>query len=129
MRWRAAVRFGLIVAALEAGVATDAAAQQDVTGGIGHAVAASIARCFQAPKGFQPPYPDVALLLNFRPDGNLDGPPQLGDPPGGDAKLSATTAAVLSAAGECARIENAGRFRQDYRAWKSLRLIFRPGEP
>lgn len=128
MRWRAAVRFGLIVAALETGVAADASAQQDATGQIGHAVAAAIARCFQAPKGFQPPYPDVALLLNFRPDGNLDGPPQLGDPPGGDAKLSATTAAVLSAASECARVENAALFRQDYPLWKSLRLTFHHGE-
>ena len=129
MRLRPEVRLGLLVAALQTGVVTCAAAQRDPTLEIGRSVAAAIARCFEAPKGFQPPYPAVALLLNFRPDGNLDGPPQLGDPPGGDAKLSATTAAVLSAASECARVENATRFRQDYPLWKSLKLTFHAGEP
>jgi len=129
MRMRATIRFGLTVATLQAVAMPGAMAEQDVANVIRRSVAAAIARCFQAPKGFQQPYPGVALLLNFRPDGNLDGPPQLGDAPGGDAKHSATTAAVLSAASECARVDNAGRFRQDYPVWKSLRLIFSPGEP
>ncbi|HWU60646.1 MAG TPA: hypothetical protein VN112_01350 [Ensifer sp.] len=121
-------RLGLVVAALLTSAAAGAAAQ-DTLAAISREVEASIGRCFKAPKGFGPPYPAVGLLLNFRPDGNLDGPPQLGNPPGGDAKLSATTAAVLSAASACARVDNAARFRQDYPAWKTLRLNVHPGEP
>ncbi|MCD2171580.1 hypothetical protein [Rhizobium sp. C4] len=124
-----ALRLSLFVMALHLGALTGAAAGQDVVADVSRGVSAAIGRCFQAPKGYAPPYPAVALLLNFRPDGNLDGPPQLGDPPGGDARHSATVAAVLAAASECAKIDNAARFRQDYPAWKSLRLVFRPGEP
>lgn len=129
MKRHIAARIGLLCAALIAGAVMEAAAEQNVAAVIGRQVTASIGRCFEAPQGYGPPYPAVHLLLNFRPDGNLDGPPQLGNPPGGDAKLSATTAAVLSAASECGRIDNAARFRQAYPEWRSLRLTVRPGEP
>lgn len=128
MRRSLPAEIGLLAAALLVGAGPESFAQ-DAPAVIAREVAASILRCFEAPKGFGPPYPAVGLLLNFRPDGNLDGPPQLSDPPGGDAKLSATTAAILSAAGACARIDNAARFRQDYPAWRSLRLTVRPGAP
>lgn len=127
MTMRTAARLSLLVTALHMGVVTHAVAQQEAPVAISQAVSAAITRCFEAPEGFSEPYPAIALLLNFRPDGNLDGPPQLGDPPGGDPKHSATTAAVLAAAGECAKVENAARFRDVYPAWKSLRLTFHPG--
>ncbi len=127
MRPGAAAQLGLLLAFQFA--RPGMAAPQDAITEIRTDVAEAIGRCFQAPKGYAPPYPAVTLLLNFRPDGNLDGPPQLGDPPGGDARHSATVMAVLSAASECARIDNSTRFRQDYPAWKSLLLTFRPGEP
>lgn len=125
---RTAARLSLLFMALNMGAVKHAVAQQEAPLAISKAVSTAIARCFEAPKGFSPPYPAIALLLNFRPDGNLDGPPQLGDPPGGDPKHSATTAAALAAAGACAKIENAARFLEVYPAWKSLRLTFRPGE-
>jgi hypothetical protein len=90
-------------------------------------VAAKVLRCFKPPKGFGPPYPPIALVLNFRPDGNLDGPPQLADPPGGGPKTAATTAAVLAAAGTCAQIDDAGRYKKSFPAWQTLRLIIVPG--
>ncbi|HZG30205.1 MAG TPA: hypothetical protein VE079_17250 [Ensifer sp.] len=123
---RLAAAVGLLLAAQQIGAVGKADARQELTDVISREVSGAIARCFKAPKGYMPPYPPISLLLNFRPDGNLDGPPQLGDPPGGDAKRSATTAAVLSAASQCARIENAARFRQDYLSWKTFPLVFRP---
>lgn len=99
-----------------------------VAGRLAGEVSVAIGRCFVAPAAYRPPYPAIALLLNFRPDGNLDGPPQLDQPPGGDARHAATTAAVLAAASQCARIDNAARYRQDYPAWQMLRLLFQPPE-
>ncbi len=129
MSWRSAARLAVLIAVLQADTALQAAGQHDDKLRIGLEVSAAIARCFKAPSGLSPPYPAVTLVLNFRPDGNLDGPPQLGDPPGGDTRHSATTAAVLAAASECARIDNAARFRDTYADWMSLRLMIRPGEP
>ncbi|MET3612825.1 hypothetical protein ABID16_001130 [Rhizobium aquaticum] len=129
MTWRSAAGLAAFIAVLQTVTAMQAAGQHDVKLRIGQDVSAAIARCFKGPSGLSPPYPAVTLVLNFRPDGNLDGPPQLGDPPGGDARHSATTAAVLAAASECARIDNAARFRDTYSDWASLRLIIRPGEP
>lgn len=129
MRWRPAAWLVFVVAGLQGGTAAQATGQHDVKLRIGQEVSTAIARCFKAPSGLSAPYPAVTLVLNFRPDGNLEGPPQLGDPPGGDAKKSATTAAVLAAASECARIDNAARFRDAYADWMSLRLMIRPGEP
>ncbi|MCD2177201.1 hypothetical protein [Rhizobium sp. C1] len=123
-----ALRSGLLGVALMACAADAAASGIDLADRLTREVSAAMARCFEAPRDYAPPYPAVSLLLNFRPDGNLDGPPQLSDPPGGDLKRSATVAAVLVAASRCARIDNATQYRQDYPAWKSLRLVFRPGK-
>lgn len=129
MSWWPAAWLAAFIAVLQAGTAVQAAGQHDIKFRIGQEVSAAIARCFKPPSGLLPPYPAVTLVLNFRPDGNLDGPPQLGVPPGGDARRSAMTAAVLTAASECARIDNAARFRDTYMDWMSLRLVFPPGEP
>lgn len=129
MNWKPAAWLAVVLVALHAGAAAQAAGQHDIKIRISQGLSASIARCFKAPSGLSPPYPAVTLVLNFRPDGNLDGPPQLGDPPGGDARRSATTAAVLAAAIECARVEDATRFRAGYADWMSLTVIIRPGEP
>jgi hypothetical protein len=104
-----------------------ASAQDGVVLRLQAEVAAKVLRCFKPPKGFGPPYPPIALVLNFRPDGNLDGPPQLADPPGGGPKTAATTAAVLSAASRCARIDDAERYKKRYPVWQTLQLAIVPG--
>lgn len=94
---------------------------------IGHDLSFAIARCYVPPKDVAPPFPAVGLLLNFRPDGQLDGPPQLTDPPGGGQQVQAVRNAVLAAAVRCAHIEQAKRFQRDYVEWRSLRIFFKPG--
>lgn len=83
-------------------------------------------RCFEPPKGIDPPYPSVSLIFNMRPDGTLDGPPQLADPPGGNAKSAAVTKAVLAAAARCARLDQPERFKTDYLAWRRVKVVINP---
>ena len=83
-------------------------------------------RCFEQPKGVDPPYPSVSLIFNMRPDGTLDGPPQLADPPGGNAKSAAVTGAVLAAAARCARLDQPELLKADYLAWRRVKVVINP---
>lgn len=118
----------LAFAAILAGGPT-AGGKEPTVAAVGRIVSRAIARCFVPPPGVQQPYAAVPLLLNFRPDGNLDGPPQFFGAPDVNAGSEAVRRSVLSAAIRCGKIENADRFRQSYLEWRTLRLIFRPGAP
>jgi hypothetical protein len=104
-----------------------ASAEETMISVVGRDLSFAIARCYAPPQNVPPPYPAVGLLFNFKPNGQLDGPPQLIDPPGGGPKVQAVRSAVLTAAIRCARVQQASRFQQAYPEWKTLRIFFKPG--
>lgn len=125
--WRGGVRAFSLGVALAATSTLSFAADRTVAlvaGGLG----VRTLRCFEPPKGLNPPYPSVTLIFNMRPDGTLDGPPQLADPPGGNAKSAAVTSAILSAASRCARLDGPERYRTDYLRWRSVKVVINPNQ-
>jgi hypothetical protein len=100
-----------------------AAARDLVMEHINRKITSQLARCFKAPPNAVPPYPSVTLLINFKPDGIVEGAPQIVSQL--DGSSSAVALAVVRAA-RCVRIDDFYNFQKDYPRWKSTRVLFDP---
>lgn len=114
-----AVTLGLSLAL----TATAASARDLVMEHINQKITSQLARCFKAPPNVNPPYPSITLLINFKPDGIVDGAPQIVSEL--DNNSSAVALAAVHAA-RCVRIDDFYNFKKDYPRWKSLRVLFDP---
>ena len=103
--------------------ANAASARDLVMEHINQKITGQLERCFKAPPNATPPYPSITLLINFKPDGIVDGAPQIVSELDGNS--SAVALAAVRAA-RCVRIDDFYNFKKDYPRWKSLRVLFDP---
>ena len=89
-------------------------------------IEAQIAGCIEIPKGLKAPYPAVALRLNYRPDGHLDGPPQPDQMPSTKSVDDRWLKAVYLAGAHCGSIADARRYAPHYASWRVLRVTISP---
>jgi hypothetical protein len=113
------VLLGLVLAL----TANMASARDLVMEHINQKITSQLARCFKAPPNATPPYPSITLLINFKPDGIVDGAPQIVSQLDGNS--SAVALAAVRAA-RCVRIDDFYNFKKDYPRWKSLQVRFDP---
>lgn len=81
-----------------------------------------IDKCFRPPKGVEPPYPPVELMMNFNPFGALSGPPQIVSSLDSKAE-SAVAIRIVSAASSCVTLKVLAGLRRPYNQWKTIRLV------